>query len=882
MAWAVTDLARYNGAPMALAPGTKLGPYEIQTALGAGGMGEVYRARDTRLDRIVAIKVLPHHLSSNPDLKQRFEREARAISSLNHPRICTLHDVGRQDGVDFLVMECLEGVSLAERLRKGPLGLKESLKVGIEVCEALEAAQRAGIVHRDLKPGNIMLTKNGAKLMDFGLAKAAITGLGSAGSSAPLLSAAKTMSEATPLSPLTSAGMVIGTIQYMAPEQIEGKEADARSDLFALGAVLYEMVTGRRPFEGKSQLSLASAILEKDPEPVTTLNASIPAGFERVVNSCLAKNPEDRFQNAHDVRLALEWIAKDLPQLAVASADKATKPLSRALPWIVTGIVILVAVGAILLNRPQGVAPHYTNISFREGTLLGARFSHDGQTIVFSGRWEGEPSQISVARIGSPESRSLGITSAEIAAVSPSDELAVFLGCDEVYFLTCGGTLATVSLAGGSPRTLAEHVAAADWHPDGKRMVIAVLGPDGARLEFPPGHVIFQQKAGWIGHPRFSPDGSLIAFESHPISGNDDGSLDLVDLNGKHTLLSSYASVEGLAWRPDGKEVWCGATKEGGWADTIFALTPSGRERTILTLPSLRLHDISKDGRVMLSRETWRRQIKGLFPGDKSEHPYSWLDDTEVTGISADGRIISMYEAGEVYALENNSVAYYRATDGSPPVRLGVGTPAISPDGKWVLVGSNHVNPKLPLQLQPIGPGEAHDLSTPGLIAFDHYVWSDDGRQVVYEAETEQNKWNIYTQAVAGGAPALVKTEGRGAYPVLSPTGEVVALREGRGGIVLFPTKAGQAVALKGAAGNEYPIRFVKGGKALLVADQTGGELLLTVIDVASGHREAWKRIQDNYSSRANQLFVATANLKYYAYPYPKYSSVLYTVENLR
>src|SRR6202041_3512614 len=295
---------------MSLTSGKRLGPSEIEAPLGAGCMGEVYRARDTRLDRTVAIKILPHHLSSNPDLKQRFEREARAISSLNHPRICTLYDVGHQDDIDFLVMECLEGESLAERLRKGPLSLKESLKIGIEVCEALEAAQKAGIVHRDLKPANIMLTKNGAKLMDFGLAKPTATGIDSS-ASAPLLSAAKTMSEATPLSPLTSAGMVIGTIQYMAPEQIEGKEADARSDIFALGAVLYEITTGRRPFDGKSQISVASAILEKDPEPIRTLKPLTPVAFERVVSSCLQKNPEERFQSARDIRLELQWIAEN-------------------------------------------------------------------------------------------------------------------------------------------------------------------------------------------------------------------------------------------------------------------------------------------------------------------------------------------------------------------------------------------------------------------------------------------------------------------------------------------------------------------------------------------------------------------------------------------
>ena len=864
---------------MALTPGTKLGPYEILSPLGAGGMGEVYRARDTRLGRDVAIKVLPNHLSSDPDLKQRFEREARAISSLNHPRICTLHDVGHQDGVDFLVMECLEGESLADLMKKGPLALKESLRIGIEVCEALEAAQRAGIVHRDLKPGNIMLTKNGAKLMDFGLAKAALSGLASA-SSAPLLSAAKTMSEATPLSPLTSAGMVIGTIQYMSPEQIEGKDADARSDLFALGAVLYEMATGKRPFDGKSQLSLASSILERDPAPIRTIKPLTPAAFERVVSSCLAKNPDDRFQTAHDVRLELEWIAEDFPQLMTSNTEKTAKFSGKALPWIVAAAV-LVAGAALFLSQRERPIAHFTNISFRDGTLLGARFSHDGQTIVYSGRWEGAQPQISVARIGSPESRPLGIPAAEVAAVSSSDELAVFLGCEEIYFLTCGGTLATVSLAGGSPRTLAEHVAQADWHPDGKRMVISVLSSEGARLEFPAGHVLFQQSGGWIGHPRFSPDGSRIAFENHSILGNDDGSVDLVDMNGSHTVLSTDASVEGLAWSPDGKEVWFAGTKTSGWADTIFAVTPAGKERAILSLPSVRLHDISKDGRVLLSRETWRRQIRGLFPGDKAEHPYSWLDDTEATAISADGRFISIYEAGEIYYLENNSLAYYRATDGSPAVRLGVGTPAISPDGKWVVLASNHVSPKLPLQLQPIGPGDSKDLPTPGLTAFDHYVWSDDGRMVVYEGQTNQNKWNIYKQAVAGGAPVLVKTDARDTYAVPSPSGDTVALREGRGGISLYHENESQPVPVKTASANEYPIRFVKSGKALLVAEQTGDELALTVIDLASGHRETWKRIPDNYSSRANQLFVATPDLKYYAYPFPRYSSVLYTVENL-
>ena len=261
---------------MALTSGTKLGPYEIQSPLGAGGMGEVYRALDTRLDRTVAVKVLASHLSSSPELKQRMEREARAISSLNHPHICQLYDIGSQDGTDYLVMEFLEGETLAERLRKGAMPLAEVFRIGIAVAEALAVAHRHGIVHRDLKPGNIMLTQGGAKLMDFGLAKplGLQTAASGSGSAPPSFTAAATLSGPSPLSPLTTAGSIIGTIQYMSPEQIEGKEADARSDIFAFGAVLYEMVAGKRPFAGKSQISLASSILESDPEPIIKSQAA--------------------------------------------------------------------------------------------------------------------------------------------------------------------------------------------------------------------------------------------------------------------------------------------------------------------------------------------------------------------------------------------------------------------------------------------------------------------------------------------------------------------------------------------------------------------------------------------------------------------------------
>src|ERR1051325_2818500 len=295
---------------MTLASGIKLGPYEIQSPLGARGMGEVYRARDTRLDRTVAIKVLPSHLSNDPDLKQRFDREAKAISSLQHSHICTLHDVGSQNGVDFLVMEYLEGQTLADRLAKGKLPLDQALKIGIEISEALQAAHRQGIVHRDLKPGNIMLTKSGAKLMDFGLAKPVMatmaSGVGPLTPSTPTMNLASLTSAA---SPLTQKGSIVGTYQYLAPEVLQGEEADARSDIFGLGCVLYEMVAGQRAFEGKSQLGALTAILEKDPQPISAVDPSLPARLDQLIGACLAKDPSERFQSAHDVATELRWIA---------------------------------------------------------------------------------------------------------------------------------------------------------------------------------------------------------------------------------------------------------------------------------------------------------------------------------------------------------------------------------------------------------------------------------------------------------------------------------------------------------------------------------------------------------------------------------------------
>ena len=391
-----------------LNPGSKFGPYEIVSPLGAGGMGEVYRARDTRLGRDVAIKILPQHLSEKPDACQRFEREARAISSLNHPHICTLYDVGHQDGADFLVMEYLEGETLAKRLERGPLPTAELLRVGIEVCDALEKAHRKGILHRDLKPSNIMLTKSGAKLMDFGLAKAAGDG------AAPALeSLTQSLNPSARTTPVTQQGTIVGTFQYMAPEQMEGREADARSDIFSLGAVLYEMATGKRAFEGKTTASVIAAILEREPPAISAVQPMSPPALDRTVKICLAKDPDERFQSAHDVKLQLEWIREAGSQAGVPAAVAPHHKHREMVTWMAVALLTISAAlfGIEYFSRvPEPQVPLMVSVIPPAGVLP--------DTSGRVGPPQLSPDGLSVAFIGcKTASASLSVTSSELCSV---------------------------------------------------------------------------------------------------------------------------------------------------------------------------------------------------------------------------------------------------------------------------------------------------------------------------------------------------------------------------------------------------------------------------------------------------------------------------------
>src|SRR5450631_929429 len=360
---------------MPLAPGTKLGPYEILSPLGSGGMGEVYRARDTRLDRTVAVKILPTEVSADPLRKQRFELEAKVISGLNHPHICTLFDVGNQDGMDFIVMECVEGETLATRLQKGALPLEQALRYAAQIADGLDRAHRNGVVHRDLKPGNIMLTSTGTKLLDFGLAKSA----------APRATLATMTATRLQSAPVTEEGVIVGTFQYMSPEQIEGREVDGRSDIFSLGSVLYEMLTGKKAFDGKSQLSVASAILEKDPEKVSIAKPLSPPVLDRVVGKCLAKLPDERWQSASDLATQLKWIGDGNLSLPMARTERGKVWLG----WLVSALLLLlVAAGLFWVSRsrePKNTTYYASPFHLGANDLV---LSHDGKVAALVAYWE--------------------------------------------------------------------------------------------------------------------------------------------------------------------------------------------------------------------------------------------------------------------------------------------------------------------------------------------------------------------------------------------------------------------------------------------------------------------------------------------------------------
>src|SRR5438552_126024 len=704
---------------MTLAAGTKLGPYEIVAPLGAGGMGEVYRARDTRLGREVAIKVLPESFSKDPDRLRRFEQEARAASQLNHPNIVTVHDFGTYEDAPYAVQELLEGETLRERLRTGALPASKAVEYGIQVARGLAAAHEKGIVHRDLKPENLFLTSDDRlNILDFGLAKlAAAEGPAAEQNRLPIATQA------------TAAGIVMGTLGYMSPEQARGQTVDERADIFALGAILYEMLSGVSAFKRGSSADTMSAILKEDP-PELPSDSKVPPALDRVVRRCLEKQPNQRFQDASDVAFALEALSGTATHLVDAAVQ--TRPSPRWAQWLVPALALLaaVAIGALAdrrLFRSEAPQPKFTAVTFRRGTVFNARFSPDGNSIYYAAAWDGNPIDIYVAGRDDPGARSLGVSGDPLVGVSRKGDLAILTHAQYLYFLSYVGTLALLPPNGGSPRELIENVREADFAPDGETLAVVRAEKGKNVLEYPAGHVLYETP-GWISYMRISPDGNRVAFLDHNLIQDDRGDVAVVDRNGKRTVLShDWYAEDGLAWSPDGKEVWFTATKSGGGRLALLAVTLDGKERPVLTIPSaMMVLDMARDGRALISRWTWREGITALPEGEKRERDLSWLNVSGSAHISDDGKLIAFVDWSEPNGL------YYactRKTDGSPAVRLGEGQVlALSPDARWVLTVKFTAPPQL--VMLPVGAGQPKLLPRGNLVAYQqNATWSHDGKR---------------------------------------------------------------------------------------------------------------------------------------------------------
>jgi hypothetical protein len=859
---------------MTLSPGTQLGPYEILAPLGAGGMGEVYRARDPRLGRELALKVLPEVLALDPGRLARFQQEARAASALNHPNIVTVHEIGRAGDTAFIAMELVDGRTLRELTVSGPMPVKRILNVTAQVAEGLAKAHSAGIVHRDLKPENVMVSKDGfVKILDFGLAKLVEPERGD-------LSAMPTVAP-----PETHPGTVMGTVGYMSPEQASGEPLDFRSDQFSLGSIVYEMTTGKKAFQRKTAAETMSAIIREEPEPAARLRPDLPLPVRWILERCLAKDPDERYASTRDLARDLASVRDHISEVSSGAESMLAAPPGksrrRAVPAAAAVLLVAAALAAgALLARALGgrtpAAPSFRRLTFSGARLANARFAPDGQTIVYGINYQAGP-RLFMSRIQSPESKPFEFPG-DILAISRSGEMAI------LQHTSGDGVLATVPMVGGAPRQVVDAVlyAGADWSPDGANIAVVRLADGKTRLEFPIGNLLAE---GSFDSPRFSPDGSTISFWE-----DRDGvaAVVLIDRLGKskRILSGGWASRAGPpAWAPNGREVWFTAAREGE-RDALWAVDLSGKLRLTLRIPGvLELDDVASDGRVLLAHHMIRRNLRGLAPGQAKEANLSWLDGSLPADLSPDGMSLLLNEDGE--GAGPRPAIYFRGTDGSPALRLSEGRAlALSPDKQWVLAILSGGEGKPPsLGLVPTGPGQSRRLEIGNGDARDVVGggFTPDGARLVFSTMPPDGKGQLQILDIATGKRRVIGPEGAMVQEYSSPVSpdgrSVVGFLKGQAWI--FPIDGGEGHAVPGLAPAERVAQWSADSRSLYVYAAWDRPVVISLVDVETGQRRAWKEIPVDESVGQVRLRV-TPDGRSYVYGFGVAPSELYLVEGLR
>ena len=858
---------------MTLRPGTVLGHYEVMGLLGAGGMAEVYRARDRKLHRDVALKIIaPSHVQ-NPDALKRFEQEAHTLAGLAHPNILALYDLGNQDGTLFVVSELLEGVTLRQRLQGGPIPVRQAVELAVQVCQGLSAAHARGIVHRDLKPENLFLVRDGRhlKILDFGVAK--LTGTEGPGGG-PLPGA----SEA-----LTAPGVLVGTLGYLSPEQARGQAVDARSDLFALGTVLYEMVTGKRAFlAGTGADTLAALLTREPPEMVAPAGGDpVPAPIEHVVRRCLQKDREERFQSAHDLAFALEALlaapTTGAGQLTVAGEPAPARRSRLATAAVVTAGLLAATAAGFFGGRAldESPPPSFKQLTFRRGWINLSRFTPDGRTVVYTAAWDGEPPEIFTTRTDTRESRPLGLRHAALLSVSSTGQLAILLDPSQGRGLFSHGTLATVAFGGGAPREVLENVIEADWTPDGRELCVLRAGDGGQRIELPAGSPLYESSRG-LRMLRVSPDGRRVAF----VEGSE-APLRIVTVDLATKVATALASdlpsnLFGLAWARRSGEIWFSAGTTSAHRD-VLAIDLAGRRRLVYrSLATASLLDVDAEGRALLHRGSDRWGTRAMTADGRTEKDYSIFDASVPASISADGKTLLMDEFSEA---AGGSAVYVRRLGGGPAVRISEGFGwDVSPDGRTALVRRG--NP-VGLFGVPTGPGLARALDL-GRVSARWGKWVPPAAETAVvlgsEADRPLRLWAVGRTT----PPRPIGPEAGFTYFAVSPDGRSVAARIEPGAITLLPIEGGEGRPLRGIPDDLVVGSFSGDGHSLfLVRTSLSVPCEVHRLDLRREQVEPWMKVAPTDATGVSQCswMNLAADGRTYAYGYFQASGDLFLAE---